>query len=230
MLSEQILKILEKPMNVGQMRDADGVGKTKGDTCHDFSKLFVKFEDRKVSETRFQTYGGPVSIAAVSVVSELIKGKTIEKILKITVDDVLAELGHVDKEYLPCVQNALDLIPSCVSNYYRKEGKKEEIEEKPAKQNKKVEAKEEAKPQKAEKKAPKIEKTTETIVILPETAQPVEEKVEEMKEEPKTETTVTVIQNGEKVEGENLDIFSEIDAITAKISEAVTKMKKDDNN
>ena len=50
-----------------------------------------------------------------------------------------------------------------------------------------------------------------------------------MKEEPKTETTVTVIQNGEKVEGENLDIFSEIDAITAKISEAVNKMKKDDN-
>lgn len=248
MLSAQILEILEKPKNVGQMRDADGVGKTKGNDCHDFSKLFVKFENRKVAETRFQTYGGPVSIAAVSVVSELVKGKNIEGMLKITLEDVLEVLGGVDEEYLPCVQNALDLIPSCISNFYRKEDKKSEAEEKPAKEAKpakekkapkaKAEKKAEEKPAeevKPEKKAPKKEKKTttktETIVILPEASKPAEEVVEEKVEEPKAENTqtITVIQNGEKVDGENLDIFSEIDAITAKISEAVNKIKKDDN-
>ena len=235
MLSARILEILEKPMNVGQMRDADGVGKTKGEACHDFSKLFVKFEDRKVVETRFQTYGGPVSIAAVSVVSEIIKGKSIERMLKITLDEILEELGGVDEEYLPCVQNALDLIPSCISNYYRKQGKKMEEEQVAAKAPKakkapakaeKVEKKVEAPaaPVKVANKEPKT--TTETIVILPEG-----EKAEEKAEEKPAETTqtVTVIQNGEKVEGENLDIFSEIDAITAKISEAVNKMKKDED-
>lgn len=126
MLSEQILGILSKPKNVGQMRDADGVGKTKGtDGCHDFSKLFVKVESGKVTETKFQTYGGPVSIAAVSAVSEMIKGMKVSKLEEVTVEDVLNVLGEVDSEYLPCVQNAVDLLPAFVANYNHKLAKKE---------------------------------------------------------------------------------------------------------
>lgn len=193
MINEKILTILSNPKNVGQMRDADGIGKVKGQECRDFSKLFVKFENRVVSETKFQTYGGPVSIAAVSVVSELIKGKTIEQMLEITVADVMKELGKLSEDQKACVKNAVDLIPSCVASYYRKQEKKGSY----ADQNS---AKEEKKPAKKE----------------------TEQKAKEKKQE---------VENNSKEEQEQnnldeMDIFSEIDEITAKISEAVKKMKK----
>ena len=194
MINEKILTILANPKNVGQMRDADGTGKVKGENCRDFSKLFVKFEDRVVTETKFQTYGGPVSIAAVSVVSELIKGKTIEQMLEIKLADILKELGKVSEDQKPCVQNALDLIPSCVASYYRKQEKKGDAPSPEIKKETKAAAKKEApKPKKEKEEKPAEAKTSEAEL---------KEKIDE------------------------LDIFSEIDQITAKISEAVNKMKK----
>ena len=194
MINEKILGILANPKNVGQMRDANGTGKVKGQDCHDFSKLFVKVENRVITETKFQTYGNPISIAAVSVVSELIKNKTIDEILEIKIDEILSELGEVTKDQMPCVQNALDLIPSCVASYYRKQEKKGEESEKQNIQPKKSEV--EPQPHKAE------DKKNDDVITEPEN-------------EEQEDTAI-----------EDMDIFSEIDEITAKISEAVNKMKK----
>ena len=161
MVNEKILAILANPKNVGQMRDADGVGKVKGEKCHDFSKLFIKVEDRTITETRFQTYGNAVSIAAVSVVSELIKGKTIDEILQIKLDEVLAQLGNITHEQKECVESSFGLIPSCVNSYYRKLEKKNietETEEKPIKE---VKAKQKQEPKTQPKEETKQEEKTE---------------------------------------------------------------------
>lgn len=223
----EVLKILEKPAGVGQMRDADGTGKTKGQTCKDFSKLFIKVENGVITDTRFQTYGNPVSIAAASVVSQLILGRTLDDALKIQLNDVLAKLGKLDNSYYDCVQNALDLIPSAVSNYYRKEAR-ENGEPAPK-----------AVPAKKQAKAPKAPKTAEQSKPQQTAQTPTEQPQEQPAEAPKTEKekkqTITVISGGTAIQtdGKNatastegdMDIFSEIDAITAKISEAVKKIK-----
>ena len=200
MINEKILAILANPKNVGQMRDADAVGKVKGEKCHDFSKLFVKVEDRTITETKFQTYGNAVSIAATSVISELVKGKTIDEILQIKIDEVLSQLGNVTSEQKECVESSLGLIPSCVNSYYRK------LEKKNLETEQKAETK--AEPKKESPKTEKIEKVEEKV--------PAKEIEKEEIAEPKKETD----------DPEEIDIFSEIDEITAKISEAVKKMKK----
>ncbi len=182
-MNENILKWLSNPKNVGQMRDSDGTGKVKGGVCKDFSKLFIKVENGIIKETKFQTFGGPVSIASVSVVSELIKFKTLDEALLINMNDVLAELGKVDADDLACVENAVSLIPSAVNNYFRKLNRKNDDEN---------------------KKPKELEKKSEIKVV-------------------------NIDKNNETPKGkeEEIDIFSEIDAITAKISEAVNKLKNE---
>ena len=278
-MKQNVLSWLQHPKNVGQMRDADGTGKVKGKECNDFSKLFIKVSDGKISETKFQTYGGVVSIAATSAVSEIVKGKTLEEALAVTSKDVLEQIGSIEKSEMACVENAVALIASAINNFYKKQDRKDEkveevkevesaavveavAEEKPkAKRGRPAKkVSEETVEEKSQKKRgrpkkvvdeavaetaaekpkgkrgrPKKVVENQEVVAVTSVEQPVKEEQKDEQQnaseqkpevESEQETTITVLARGEEPEEVDVDIFSEIDAITAKISEAVKKLNK----
>ena len=68
----------KNPRNVGEMDDADGVGEIGNPTCGDIMKLYIKVNDGKIEDAKFQTFGCGATIATSSMVTELVKGKTLD--------------------------------------------------------------------------------------------------------------------------------------------------------
>lgn len=67
------------PRNVGEIENPDGVGEVGNPKCGDIMKIFIKVEDNRIKDIKFQTFGCGSAIASSSMASEMIKGKTIEE-------------------------------------------------------------------------------------------------------------------------------------------------------
>lgn len=72
------------PQNVGQIENPSGVGEIGNPTCGDIMRLFIKVEDGVITDAKFMTFGCVAAIATSSMVTEMIKGKTIKEALKVT--------------------------------------------------------------------------------------------------------------------------------------------------
>ena len=88
MYSEKVMDHFMNPRNVGELSDADGVGMEGNPTCGDVMKIFIKVEDGRISDAKFKTFGCGASIAVSSMVTEMIKGKTIDEALSISKEAV----------------------------------------------------------------------------------------------------------------------------------------------
>ena len=87
------------PRNLGDLKDADAVGEVGAAACGDIMKISLKIDEvtNKVIDARFKTFGCGSAIAASSMTTELIKGRTIDDIQKnFTNKDVLDALGGED--------------------------------------------------------------------------------------------------------------------------------------
>jgi nitrogen fixation NifU-like protein len=102
MYSDTILDHFAHPRNVGVLEDADGVGRAENPVCGDTIELGLKIEDGRIADVRFKAYGCTVAIASSSMLTEMIKGKTVGEALTITREDVAAALGGLPKIKLGC--------------------------------------------------------------------------------------------------------------------------------
>jgi nitrogen fixation NifU-like protein len=98
------------PRNAGLMREPDGVGEDEYDGCGDLARFFLRVRDGRVTEARFQTYGCGPTIAAASVASERVAGRTVEELLSLKaqeVEDALEGLPDDRKHAADVVAGAL---------------------------------------------------------------------------------------------------------------------------
>jgi nitrogen fixation NifU-like protein len=93
MYSETLLDHFRAPRNVGMMRNADAVGESEDATCGDLARFYLRVRDGRVAEARFQTYGCGPSIAASSLLTELIQGRTFEELNGLSAEAVEEALG-----------------------------------------------------------------------------------------------------------------------------------------
>ena len=83
--SEKVMDHFRNPRNIGSMENADGVGEVGNAKCGDIMKIYLKIDDDRVSDVKFETFGCGSAIAASSMATELIKGKKVG-----IIDDVVS--------------------------------------------------------------------------------------------------------------------------------------------
>jgi nitrogen fixation NifU-like protein len=109
------------PRNVGAIEDADGVGKVGNPVCGDIMELTIKVKDGRIEDARFRTFGCGAAIATSSMVTELVKGKTIEEALEISNKAVAEALGGLPAVKMHCSVLAEQALRSAIEDYRRKQ-------------------------------------------------------------------------------------------------------------
>ena len=82
--SEKVMDHFQHPRNVGIIENADGIGEVGNAKCGDIMKIYLKIDDDKISDVKFETFGCGSAIASSSMATELIKGKPLSQALELT--------------------------------------------------------------------------------------------------------------------------------------------------
>jgi nitrogen fixation protein NifU and related proteins len=112
------------PRNVGEVEDADGIGEVGAVTCGDLMKISLKIKDDKIYDAKFRTFGCGSAVAASSMATELIKGKTVEEAMLFTNDDVVKALGGLPPVKIHCSVLAEEALKSALDDYLSKKRNK----------------------------------------------------------------------------------------------------------
>src|SRR5512137_1978694 len=120
--SEKVMDHFNNPRNVGEIENADGIGKVGNPVCGDVMRLYIKVEKDVITDAKFKTFGCGAAIATSSMVTDLVKGKTIDEALKISNAAVAEALGGLPKVKMHCSVLAEEALKSALDDYYKKKG------------------------------------------------------------------------------------------------------------
>lgn len=121
--SEKVMDHFLHPRNTGEIPDANGVGTVGNVVCGDIMKMYIKIEGDIIVDVKFKTFGCGAAIATSSMVTEMVKGKTIDEALQISNKAVAEALGGLPPVKMHCSVLAEQALRSALADYYRKIGK-----------------------------------------------------------------------------------------------------------
>ena len=121
--SQKVIEHFQNPHNYGRIDNADGIGEVGNIVCGDVMKLYIKVKDKTIKDIKFETFGCVGAISTSSVVTDLVKGKTILSALKLTNGHVLKELGGLPPIKIHCSLLAVDALNEAIYDYYKKANK-----------------------------------------------------------------------------------------------------------
>ncbi len=119
--SQLVLDHFLNPRNVGEVKDADGVGEVGAAAFGDVMKISLKVRGDRIAEARFQTFGCGTAIAASSVTTELITGRTLEEAKQFSNQEVIAALGGLPPEKVHCSMLAEEAVRAALKNYWQRQ-------------------------------------------------------------------------------------------------------------
>jgi len=114
--SETAIDHSMNPRNVGDMEDADGFAKVTG-SCGDAMEIWLKVNNGTIAGATFMTDGCGTSIASGSMVTELVKGRTIPEARGINQQDILNALGGLPEESEHCALLAANALKAAIRDY-----------------------------------------------------------------------------------------------------------------
>ena len=117
MYSPKVMEHFQNPRNVGEIEDADGVGEIGNPVCGDIMKLYIKVKDNRIVDAKFKTFGCGAAIATSSMVTELVKGKTLDEAEKISRDTVAEALDGLPPIKMHCSNLAADALGKAIEDY-----------------------------------------------------------------------------------------------------------------
>ena len=121
--TEKVMDHFKNPRNVGEIKDASGVGEVGNPVCGDMMTFYVKIEDNIVKDVKFKTFGCGAAIAVSSIVTEMAIGKTIDEALKITKAMVAQELDGLPPNKMHCSNLGADALHKAIEDYLNKQKK-----------------------------------------------------------------------------------------------------------
>jgi nitrogen fixation NifU-like protein len=121
--NETVLDHFHNPRNVGELDEPDGVGEVGNPVCGDVMRIEIKVEDDRIKDIKFRTFGCGAAIATSSMVTEMVKGKTLEEALSVSNRMVAQALGGLPKQKMHCSNLAADALHKAIEDYRRRLGR-----------------------------------------------------------------------------------------------------------
>lgn len=120
MYSEKVMDHFSNPRNVGTMDKASGVGEVGNAKCGDIMRIYIDVDGEVINDVKFQTFGCGAAIATSSMVTEMVKGKTLDEALKVTNKAVAEALGGLPPAKMHCSNLAADALHKAIEDYKAK--------------------------------------------------------------------------------------------------------------
>lgn len=118
----EVVAHFKRPKNLGRMKNPDAVGEAGNIICGDVMRVYLKVKDGKISDIKGEVFGCIVAIANTSLLTTMVKGKSLEDAIKMKKETLIKRLGgkKLPPIKLHCSVLALDALKEAVYNYYRK--------------------------------------------------------------------------------------------------------------
>jgi nitrogen fixation NifU-like protein len=117
MYNKVVMDHFRNPRNVGVIEDADGIGEVGNPLCGDMMTIYLKIDDDRIADIKFQTFGCGSAIAVSSMLTEIAQGKTLAEAKKITNKDVAKALEGLPKNKLHCSNLGADALQMAIKDY-----------------------------------------------------------------------------------------------------------------
>jgi len=126
--SEKVMELFRKPKNMGELKDADAVGKVGNKVCGDMMHVYIKVGKNNngkkiIEDIKVKTFGCVAAIATSSALTEVVKGMTMAEAEKITKENVADYVGGLPKAKIHCSVLAVDGLQKAIEEYKKKKQK-----------------------------------------------------------------------------------------------------------
>jgi len=118
--NDKVMDHFMNPRNMGEIDNADAVGEAGNPSCGDMMRLFLKVEGNIIEDVKFQTFGCGAAIASSSMLTEVLKGKTLEEAKKVTNESISSALDGLPKAKIHCSIMAEEAIQKAIEDYENK--------------------------------------------------------------------------------------------------------------
>ena len=123
--SKKVIDHFKKPHNQGVIKQADAVGQAGNPICGDVMKIYLQFGTKKkgkdvlkvIKNVKFETLGCAAAIAVSSVLTDRVKGSTIDEALAIKKDDLVNDLGGLPPAKIHCSMLGLEALKKAITNH-----------------------------------------------------------------------------------------------------------------
>jgi len=128
MYSKKVMESFKNPHNMGEIKNADGIGKVGNPMCGDLMWIYIKIGKNKkgeeiIKDIKVKTFGCVAAIATSSMITDLAKGKTLKQAKKITRDDIAEALEGLPSIKMHCSNLATDALHKAIEDYEKKRKK-----------------------------------------------------------------------------------------------------------
>ena len=123
--SEKVIEHFKDPHNTGKIEDADAIATEGSLACGDMMTIYIKEKDNVIEDVKFESYGCAANIATASMVTDIVKGKTLDEAEKLTWKDIVEELGGLPKVKNHCSNLAVETLQSAIRALRERKAKAE---------------------------------------------------------------------------------------------------------
>ena len=120
MYSEKVMDHFYNPRNVGEIEDANGIGKVGNAKCGDIMQISLKVEDGIIKDAKFKTFGCGAAVATSSIATEMIIGKSVQEAARLTNKAVLQALDGLPVAKIHCSCLAEESVHAALLDYAEK--------------------------------------------------------------------------------------------------------------
>ena len=117
MYTELVNDHFMNPRNQGFIEEPDVVGEVSNENLGDSITLYLKIKDNIIIDIKYEIFGCPAAIATASMLTELVKGKSLEEAVKVTKEDVAEALGGLPERKMECSTVSVQALKEAIEEY-----------------------------------------------------------------------------------------------------------------